>query len=56
MLTHNQLRTKGLADAIGKLKFDQLRGEFSLLEECLGSASHSKRPAVPSRFSIYACS
>ena len=35
MLTHKQLRTKALTDAVVKAEFDKLADEFSLLDEFL---------------------
>ena len=35
MLTHKQLRTQALVDAVVKAEFDKLSDEFSLLDEFL---------------------
>ncbi len=50
MLTHQQLRTKALADAAVKAKFDKLSDEFSLLDDFL-KALTSQDPALTSQIS-----
>ena len=50
MLTHQQLRTKALADAPVKAEFDKLSYEFSLLDEFL-KALTSQEHALTSQIS-----
>ena len=44
MLTHQQLRTKALADAVVKTEFDKLSDEFSLLDEFLRASTLQDHP------------
>ncbi len=44
MMTHQQLRTKALADAAVKAEFDKLSDEFSLLVEFLKARTLQDRP------------